>query len=588
MVDYTKYRTMCDNCGIAKGKQTDEFSFTLYAVDLFFYKKNIGQVDIKTGFTDGANDGGIDFVYSDGETLYLVQGKSTESLSIEDAENAFDKIIKTVSKFEDKDTGEYSEILRAAFQNAYDDLSDDKNIELVLFTNTEMSDEDRKRLEAFSKTELRSSYRITLYDGNDIKTQAAIVNTDSELIPEGKISISLNGSGNNDCLAYGENGIIVNVMASSIKTLYEKYGKTGLFSYNLREYISQKNVDDGIENTIKTDKDNFWFYNNGITIGCRDFKKDGNTIKLWGFSIINGAQTSTKIGKSKLISEKNDFAVVCKIVRSEKSEDLDKDFIGKISEASNSQKPVKQRDLKANAREQKILQNESATNGEHSLAIEIKRGVRPANYKKVEKWQRVTNEYVGQLIYACILQHPGQARNSKNTMFSSNKIYTSIFKRKHDYDTLFDLVRIANTYDEFCEEYVLKSESADNIALVKNGKLTVLAIALYLYKVQQGIVDNYTSEKVHRDNVIGLLVTDYKDDDLDDKMKELFDFIVRRLEMIYKTEKDSLKVTSYSNFFKSDINYEVICKSFDNLDKYDKEKVGSYMEIFDKKFKKMS
>ena len=402
MADYTKIRSICDACGIAKGKQSDEYLFTLDAVDLFYYKRNIGQVDIKSSFTDGANDGGIDFIYSDGDTMYLIQGKSSESLSQEDIENVFTKIVKTVSKFEEKNTDEYSLALKSAYQNYYDDLTDEKNIELVLFTNTELDEIGRKRVAEFAKTDAMNSFKISVYDVNDIKLQSAVLNTDSELIPEGKVKIQLSGTGKNDMLAYGEDGIIVNVMASSIKSLYEKYGKLGLFSYNLREYISQKTVDDGIEATIKQDRDNFWFYNNGVTIGCRDFEKDGNSIKLYGFSIINGAQTTTKIGKSKLVSEKNDFALVCKIVRSTNKEDeMDQDFIGKISEASNSQKPVKQRDLKANSREQKILQNECATNTKYPLAIEIKRGVRPINYKKVEKWQRVTNEFVGQLIYAC-------------------------------------------------------------------------------------------------------------------------------------------------------------------------------------------
>ncbi len=586
MADYTKIRSICENCGIAKGKQSDEYLFTIYAVDLFYYKNNIGQVDIKTGFTDGANDGGIDFVYTDGDTLSLIQGKSTESLSNEEIENLFTKMAKTVSKFEDKNTGEYSAVLKAAYQNAYDDLSDEKNIELVLFTNTELDDKSRKKITEYSKSDAMNGFKLSVYDGNDIKVQAAIINTDSELIAEDKIHILLSGSGKNDMLEYGDDGIIVNAMASSVKRLYEKYGKTGLFSYNLREYISQKTVDDGIDTTIKTDRKNFWFYNNGITIGCQDYKKDGNTIKLFGFSIINGAQTTTKIGKSKLVSEQDDFALVCKIVRAEKSDDLDQDFIGKISEASNSQKPVKQRDLKANAREQKILQNESATNGKHTLAIEIKRGVRASNYKKVEKWQRVTNEYIGQLIYACILQHPGPARNSKNTMFSSNKLYTSIFKRKQDCNTLYDLVRIASVYDEFAEEYISKSDDVDQIALVKNGKLAVVAVIIYLYKKQQGIIDNYMSEGVHKDNVSGLLVTDYKGSDLDKKLKDLFKHVVRELSNLYNYNKDKLKVTSYSNFFKSEAVYEIICKHFDDIDDYDKEKLDTYMVVFDKKFKK--
>lgn len=586
MQDYTKIRSICDACGIAKGKQSDEFLFTLYAVDLFYYKKNIGQVDIKSSFTDGTSDGGIDYIYSDGDTMYLIQGKSSESLSDDDIEHVFDKMVKTVSKFEDKETDSFSAVLKAAYQNAYDDLSDEKNIELVLFTNTELDDNRRKHIIDYGKTDMMNGYKISVFDINDIKTRSAIINTDSELISDDKIKIQLSGNGKNDMLAYGEDGIIVNVMASSIKTLYEKYGKRGLFSYNLREYISQKTVDDGIETTIKKERENFWFYNNGITIGCRDFEPDGNTIKLYDFSIINGAQTSTKIGKSKYVNEKDDFALVCKIVRSNKKSDLDQDFIGKISEASNSQKPVKQRDLKANAREQKILQNESATNEKYPLAIEIKRGVRPINYKKVEKWQRVTNEFIGQLIYACILQHPGPARNSKNTMFSSSKLYKQIFMRKHDSNTLYDLVRIADVYDSFAEEYTSSSDDADQIALIKNGKLAVLAVTIYLYKKQAGIIERYTSEQLHKDNIKGLLVTDYAGDDLDKKLKDLFKYITRELRSVYNTEKDVLKVTSYSNFFKSDPNYEMICKHFDEIDDYDLEKVNNYMVVFDPDHKK--
>ena len=63
--------------------------------------------------------------------------------------------------------------------------------------------------------------------------------------------------------------------------------KSGLFSYNLREHIKQANVDDGINRTIQKEPDKFWFYNNGITIGCEDYMISGNTVKLYNFSIIN-------------------------------------------------------------------------------------------------------------------------------------------------------------------------------------------------------------------------------------------------------------------------------------------------------------
>lgn len=574
-----KIKLLCDEINIPQGKQSDEYLFTIEMVDTFFYKSNIGAVDIKSGFTDGSNDGGIDFIYSDNDTMYLIQGKSTSNLSFEEVKNAFYKIDETITNFQNKKYNNYSKKLKSAYLNAYDYLDENKNIELVLFTNTEFNDLDKKKFYNFSQSDQFNAYSLHLFDYNDIENKKAILFQESDLIKEDSIKLYLNDSGKFDQLAYGNNGIIVNIKASSLKKLYDKYEAIGLFSYNLREHISQKNVDDAIDETIKNEPDRFWFYNNGITIGCEDFYKDGNKMKLYNFSIINGAQTTTKIGESKLIDENHDFALVCKIVKSRSGIAGENNFISKISEASNSQKPIKFRDLKANAPEQKLLQRKCAIN-KYPLAVEIKRGIAPKNSRKVEKWQRVTNEYIGQLIYACLLQRPGPARNSKNTMFNSKQLYKTIFKKKHDYDTLYDLVRIGNIYTEFTNTYAKKEESSDKIAIVKNGKLTVLAILIYLLKKQRGLVDNYTSDDLHKDNLTGLLITDYPNDDLDKNIVYLFEFIVRQLQFLYDQKKDSEKITSFSNFFKSEKYYEMILRQFDELDDYDKNKINEYFKVF--------
>lgn len=576
--DFEKLRTICKSINIPEGRMTDEMLFTIYSVDLFYYKKNIGTLDIKSGFVDGGYDGGIDFIYSDTEKMYLIQGKSSNNLSFEDIKNVFYKMSDTVMHFDERKYDQYSDLLKSAYLNAYDNLNDDKNIEFVLFTKTNINEELRKKISEFEQS--FNNYSINVFDINDIDNREAINYQNSDLIDEDYIDIFLNDDKFTNMLSYGENGIIVNVKASTVKRLYDKYGKTGLFSFNLREHISQKNVDDGIEATIKKEKEKFWFYNNGITIGCDDYYRDGNRIKLYKFSIINGAQTTTKIGKSKLINEKNDFALVCKIVRAKNSVRKDEDFISKISEASNSQKPIKQRDLKANAVEQKKLQRVCAENGKYSLAIEIKRGVKPHNYKKVDKWQRVTNEYIGQLIYACIFQKPGPARNSKNTMFSSGKVYKMLFGRTQDPNTLYDLVRIGNSYDEFVAKYVERINDLDKIAIAKNGKLAVLAILIYLCKQVKGIVKDSESEELRKDNLTGFLVSDYSRDDLDIKLESLFEFIIRQLNIMYDSKKVSMKITSYSNFFKSEQIYEFVLKEFDGLDSYDKNKLKDFLEVF--------
>lgn len=580
MGNFEKIKELAKKAGISEGKLNNEFLFTLQMVDYFYYNKNIGEQDIRENFVDGSADGGIDYIFNKDDVMYLVQGKTSEGLSYEDIRNIFFKMNTTINNFEKMKYDSYSEKLKSTYLNAYDDLSENKNITLVLFTKTEFTENLKLKIDELKKEDFLCNYNVEIYDAKDIEFKVMTISSDKEFIKQDSIKLS----GAKNVLKYGENGIIVNIKASSLKRLYAKHYNDGLFSYNLREHISQKNVDDGIENTIKREKDNFWFYNNGITIGCEDFEIDGYVLKLYNFSIINGAQTTTKIGESKLIDNEYDFDIVCKVVKANDGLNDESGFIMKISEASNSQKPIKARDLKANAREQKILQNKCAEN-KNSLAIEIKRGVKPKNYYKVEKWQRVTNEYVGQLILACLLQRPGSARSGKITIFTSEKVYNQIYKnRKLDCDIIFDLVRIADRYEEFKNSYANDVADVDLIAACKNGKFTALAIIFYLYKRFHNIVENCFDEKLNDDNIVNTKLTlNYREDDYDKKINELFKFIIKKLSDIYEKKKESLKLTSYSNFFKTDKTYQdVILMEFDRIldDDWDRAKLEEYMKIF--------
>jgi len=50
-----KIKNLCNNSNFI-GNNSDEYLFTINCVDYFFFEKNIGQVDIRDGFVDGAND----------------------------------------------------------------------------------------------------------------------------------------------------------------------------------------------------------------------------------------------------------------------------------------------------------------------------------------------------------------------------------------------------------------------------------------------------------------------------------------------------------------------------------------------------
>lgn len=590
-----KIKTLCDHVNFS-GNKSDEYLFSINCVDYFYFSKNIGQIDIMDGFVDGAGDGGIDFILSrDSNKLLLIQGKSSNSLSYNDIRDVYNKMLETVRNFKSKNYSQYSDKLYRTFIDVTENM-DEPDINFVLFTNTVVTSElmDKIQKNIISAPEFQS-YTIEIYGKNEIDDQVLSIDTGNMEVPEDSLLLD---STNNYLTYQNEKGAIFSIKASSLKKLYNKYSKSGLFGYNLREQISQKSVDSAIDKTIKHDKDNFWFFNNGITIGCSDYRISGNKLVLYDFSIINGAQTTSKIGLSKNINDDYDFSLVCKVIKSENS--LSDDFIRKISEASNSQKPIKFRDLKSNSKEQQILQNNSI-NASHQLAIEIKRGVRPVNYKIVDSWKRVTNEYIGQLLLACQYQKPGTARSKTADIFAKDETYNLLFARdkviNYDYDTIFEFVRIAHYYDDFKIQYVQDnykkltistSESekislADNTSICNNGKFVILSIIFYCYKRTYMGLTGYNDKKIDSMLITGDLSLDYDDSDYFDKLEYLFKFIIQKLSYIYKENQAQLKLTSHSNFFKSDKNYlEVILPEFDKilLDKYDSIKILDNIKIF--------
>lgn len=573
----SKYAALCKSAKIAEGKLNKEFLFTVECADHFYFNKNIGENNIRDGFVDGAGDGGIDFILTGEDELYLLQGKSSENISINDIKAIINKVIITIEKIEKNQTKGLNEHLVSTYINAYDSLPDDKKINIVLFTNATLSKDTRKQINEIKEMSDFAKYNIIVYD--KIEIEAKKETTTEEYVENYKLDLTEASN----VLHYGENGCIVNVSANSLKRLYMAKCKSGLFSYNLREHIKQANVDDGINRTIQKEPDKFWFYNNGVTIGCEDYDISGNTVKLYNFSIINGAQTTTNIGKSDDVNEKNDFAVVCKIVKPSGSLKSDYDFLSRISEASNSQKQIKPRDLKSNLPEQRLLQNKAAKN-ERPLAIEIKRGVRPDNYGNVSPWQRVTNDLIGQLILSCILQRPGDAKTSSSAIFDNSNIYVPVFRRTHDYNTLSDLVKLYDEFENFRGPYESEIDDIDKISVSKAGRFTIFAMICYLIKKFRKTITSRRDPELTEDNLSGDIFNyDYDGDDFERKLSNLFKILIKIINNIYQTKKGDLKLTSHASFLKNDSYYtEYILKELEEYldDDDDLEKIKNYMKIF--------
>ena len=282
----------------------------------------------------------------------------------------------------------------------------------------------------------------------------------------------------NNVLRFEDKSFVCNVSAKSLKDLWDKEGNKGLLAMNLRYYIKNASIDGNVERSIRNNPGDFWYFNNGIIIVCDSAALEGDVLRLKNFSVVNGGQTTRMIGTTPI---GQDFYVLAKIVIN-RFEDQEKKalFVSQVAEYSNTQKPIKAKDLIANRPEQRLLKSALLKEG---VFLEIKRGEKPIGSFS-EPWQKMKNQELAQILYAFVFLHPGPARNNVSKMLQNEQKYELIF-RKHEYSfpflkSLLFLFKALKSY----KRKAGKDEEADATSrgLAKNGVFYALATIGYLLK----------------------------------------------------------------------------------------------------------
>lgn len=530
-----------------------------------FQKKYIEEcwVEAKECITDGNNDGGIDFVYFDEEETKIVlgQNKYTNQSPVEIA-GEIRKIFNTVDDFEKYSTGSYNDKVKNKLQNALDRLTEENEGNIrILFSSINDFDE----VSSSKKVKLDENVNIEEIIFNTLeKIESKIIQVSDEIEKVNQATLKIDEAKN--WLKYKNDemeGMFVNVSSNSIVQIYNQYKDKGLFDLNIRKFIKNKMVDEGIVDTLNNHRNEFWFLNNGLTIACEDYMEDGNRIKLYDFSIVNGGQTTNLIGKYKG-ENVQEFFVPCKIIKKKQKDDA---FFSKIAEATNSQKPIQPKDLKSNAPEMTRLKKWLE---EELIHLEIKRGEKPKN----KNYIKIKNDELAQLIFSFVNQKPGTARSNKNSLFANNKRYSQIFKQGYEKDRrkkdfIIDLIKLNTLYSEVITD--LKKEgnlSSEEVNIINNAKQTFFGLFGIIYHIVNG---DFTLKEAKADISIvtnfqfkySSFLSNYKEDDIREIFKELIMLLVGELVREYEDQVEKNKVTSVSNFFKTDKKYleEIVAKA---------------------------
>ena len=578
---------------ILKRDISNEQAFEFLSEELFCLKERNGYnplFDIEMSITNGSNDGGIDFVYYDEESSKVILGqcKYTEKLKLNDIITELNKMSTTVENFKISNTGIYNEKLRTELQNALDRLpdGDEGNVEYNIYT---ISDYDESSI--MNKIEVEhntySKDMVNVYGKDEFITKKKEKVEKLNTIDE---EFTINIDQANNYLAYSNSsadGIMVNMSSNSLIKMFNKYKDEGLIDMNIRKYVKNKIVNDGIKRTLDKDRSNFWFFNNGIIITCDDYYIDGNTVKIRGFSIVNGGQTTNRIGNYKG-SNHEEFFIPCKIIC---INNKNKNLFSKVAETTNSQKPIYPRDLKANSPEMKMLQSWL---DKENIYLEIKRGE-----KKKNKEYKIKNDELGQLILSFVYQQPGTARSGKKTIFDNNNYYNKLYKQNYEKDInkkkfITDLIKLNQEY--IYVEEKLKNDTAkyptklnnEQKIILKNAKYIFISLFGISYFLENGDIDlnDIISDSeivTTQDFIYGEFISNYKNDDFEEKITALIVQIIYCLEEIYNRQLSTGSITSVSNLFKTDKKYRelIVRHTLQNLNMpYHKGQFDSCIEIF--------
>lgn len=214
------------------------------------------------------------------------------------------------------------------------------------------------------------------------------------------------------------------ISVTEIATLIERHGER-LLERNIRRYLGLQGnrVNEGIRHTLTSDeKNNFYFYNNGVTLTCDSFSynalQDGDyQVRVENLQIINGGQTCMTIFKTlrepDLIHQNAQAFVLLRLYQLPRENE---GLVQRITYATNSQNPVDLKDLRANDERQKILEKDIEQLGFN---------YRPKRSNTPTRSADITSGVAAEAVLSVWRRKPHQAKFFSREHFG--KLYDTIF-----------------------------------------------------------------------------------------------------------------------------------------------------------------
>lgn len=162
------------------------------------------------------------------------------------------------------------------------------------------------------------------------------------------------------------------VFSMSAEDVGEMYLRAGirLFARNVRGYLGLSPINRAMEDTIKAEPENFWYFNNGVTIVCDNAKRqiEGGQDALYVErpQVINGQQTTRTLHQTSS-PKANVLVRVIRIRRNPADDSEYESLVSQIVRATNWQNMIRPSDLCSNDQIQVYLERELRKHGYHYI-----------------------------------------------------------------------------------------------------------------------------------------------------------------------------------------------------------------------------
>ena len=410
--DIEKYQ---ENLHFISNIKKDEWAFNYWILDKLFYEEEelIEEKIIEY------KDMGIDAYefYEDTKELFLIQNKYYSETNKLDANYIKNTFLLTGITALENGTYNRSEELQKIFDKYKNDSEFTVYLELYI-TNDEKSKEIEEYIKKFNKK--NPKYIAKIYYLNDIKEK--YYGESEQNRKELKVQIKTVNKGtvlNMNTKDYKLKNIVeakyILTPVSSIFEIYKKSKKEKypIFVKNIREYLGNKGINKKIYDTLMDEKDrnNFFYYNNGITIICDKigiFKAISNknsnlsqSIEIKNPQIVNGCQTVNSIYEAlknsdeiNVEEEYKDTFVMVKILQINRDDFEEEELYNNIVKYNNSQNSINEKNFIANNDLFKRLQVEFEKKGFLLLIRQSDKQKFKDKYKTISKLTKLnTKEY---------------------------------------------------------------------------------------------------------------------------------------------------------------------------------------------------